>query len=176
MKLALSRPSGCRISWLWSPGSPRDPGPIPHQAEACPPCWLSQPCLFSKLSPNPLNLFTSHLPACLVASISAFPAQPAICDLHVGNFFQSGSTWPLAVLAASSWAARMLVSSCGQLLGELVFFVFFLLSPQNHLCCVWSSFYIFPRKLLNWSPCMAPRAAGGNFAKCLLPHARFKPH
>lgn len=84
-----------------------------------------------------------------MASISAFPARPAICDLHVRNFSQSGSTWPLAGLAASSWAARMLVSSCGQLLEEFVFFVFFLLFPQNHLCCVWSSFYIFPA---NFSP------------------------
>lgn len=65
-------------------------------------------CLFSKLTPNPLNLFTSHLPACLVASISTFPARS---DLHVGNFSQSGSSWPLADLAASPWAARMLVSS-----------------------------------------------------------------
>lgn len=37
--------------------------------------------LFSKLAPNPPNLFTSHLPACLVASISAFPARSAISIL-----------------------------------------------------------------------------------------------
>lgn len=73
---------------FWEPHSPdvgsRHPsGPRPglHQAEVCP-GWLPQPAqMFSKLAPNPPNLFTSHLPACLVASISAFPAGSAISML-----------------------------------------------------------------------------------------------
>ena len=66
---------------MWDCDIPQDPDPASTRQRGVLAGSHSQHYLFSKLAPNPPNLFTSHLPACLVASISAFPAGSAISML-----------------------------------------------------------------------------------------------
>lgn len=143
-KLTQLRPSGCHIPWQWSPGSPQDLGPDPHQAEARPPCWLTV-CFPNSLL---ILLISLHLTCLRAWWLPLAPFQlDLICTLETSP--RVAPPGPLQTWLLPPGQPGCLSPAEASCSGELVFFLFFLLSPpqKNHVCYVRSSFYMFSPNL-----------------------------
>lgn len=125
-------------------------------------------CLFSKLTPNPLNLFTSHLPACLVASISTFPARSARWKLLPEWLLLAPCRLGCFPLGSQDACLQLRPAVPGNLFSS-----YFSYSP--HLKKIMFAMFGLPFTCFPQTSQQAPCGAGGIFARC-LPCARFKPH
>lgn len=116
----------------------------------------------------PLHLFTSHLPACLMASISTFPACPHWVSLLLGGSLGLHLA-PQGIHDAGLWLAPTLQEAC--------FFSVFLHPPPTKSllpCFVFLSHFLSQTSQLATAPRLPGRPVGEEggdrtFVKCLPP-------